>query len=196
MPFKLGITGSMGCGKSTVCDMFVDSGVPVWDADKEVHKTYKKGKEGYKALVSLHPKLENNDSIDRVLLSNMIRNNEITLKRLEKVIHPILSSNRDNFITENSDKAIIGFEIPLLFETRADLWLDSVLIVSCSKETQMSRLLKRPKMTEEKLEILLLRQNQVPSEEKNYEFAIDSEKGFEEMKGDVIKVIRLIKAKL
>ena len=185
----------MGCGKSTVSNMFVDNGVPVWDADEEVHNTYKNGGLGYRALVALHPKLESKEGIDRTLLTNMIKKKEITLKDLETLIHPILSSNRKSFIKKNSDKAIIGFDIPLLFETKADLWLDSVLIVSCSKKTQMARLLNRPNMTKEKLEILLSRQNQVPHKKKKYEFAIDSEKFFEEMKGDVMKVIKLIEMK-
>ncbi len=186
----------MGCGKSTVSDMFVDHGVPVWDADEEVHNTYRNGGLGYSALVGLHPKLESKEGIDRTLLTNMIKNKEITLKDLEELIHPILSFNRKSFITSNSDKAIIGFDIPLLFETKADLWLDSVLIVSCSKKTQMARLLSRPNMTKEKLEILLSRQNQVTHEKKKYEFAIDSERLFGEMKMDVKKVIKLIKMKL
>ena len=196
MPFKLGVTGSMGCGKSTVSDIFADNGVPVWDADKEVHRTYKNGGHGYMSLVSLHPKLENKEGIDRELLSTMINNKEITLKELEQLIHPILSVNRNNFIEKNSDKSIIGFDIPLLFETKADLWLDSVLVVSCSKKTQMQRLLKRPNMTKQKLKLLLSRQSQTSDKEKNYEFAIDSGKDFEEMKEDVIKVIKLIKLKL
>ena len=196
MSFKLGITGSMGSGKSTVSNMFIDIGIPVWDADKEVHETYKNGGSGYTALVSLYPKLENNKGINRTLLTNMIKNKEITLKDLEDLIHPILSFNRYSFINKNLDKEIIGFDIPLLFETKADLWLDSVLVVSCSKKTQMARLLRRPTMTKEKLKILLSRQEQVSSKERKYEFTIDSEKEFEEMKGDVINVIRLIKMKL
>ena len=186
----------MGCGKSTVSNMFVDNGVPVWDADKEVHNTYKNGGLGYNALVALHPKLESKEGIDRTLLTNMIKNKEVTLKEVEMLIHPILSFNRKSFITRNSDKAIIGFDIPLLFETKADLWLDSVLIVSCSKEIQMARLLNRPNMTKEKLEILLSRQNQMPHEKKKHEFSIDSEYVFEQMKEDVMKVIKLIKMKL
>ena len=196
MAFKLGITGFMGCGKSTVSDIFIEYGISVWDADKEVHNTYKNGGLGYNALVELHPKLENNEGIDRTVLTNMIEKKEITLKVLELLIHPILSCNRRRFIAKNSDKAIIAFDIPLLFETKAELWLDSVLVVSCSEKTQMTRLLKRPEMTQEKLNILLLRQNQVAAEKKNYEFAIDSEKQFEEMKGDVIKVIKLLMMKL
>tara|TARA_A100001015_G_scaffold240632_1_gene274442 strand:+ start:1561 stop:2121 length:561 start_codon:yes stop_codon:yes gene_type:complete len=186
----------MGCGKSTVSDIFADNGVPVWDADKEVHRTYKNGGHGYMSLVSLHPKLENKEGIDRELLSTMIFNNEITLKELEQLIHPILSVNRYNFIENNSDKTIIGFDIPLLFETKADLWLDSVLVVKCSKKTQMERLLKRPNMTKQKLKFLFSRQSQSSYKEKYYEFAIDSGKDFKEMKEDVIKVIKLIKSKL
>ena len=186
----------MGCGKSTVSDMFADNGVPVWDADKEVHRTYKNGGHGYISLVSLYPKLENKEGIDRELLSIMINNKEITLKELEQLIHPILSVNRHNFIEKNSDKSIIGFDIPLLFETKADLWLDSVLVVKCSKKTQMERLLKRPNMTKQKLKFLFSRQSQSSYKEKYYEFAIDSGKDFKEMKEDVIKVIKLIKLKL
>ena len=186
----------MGSGKSTVSNMFVDNGVPVWDADEEVHKTYKNGGSGYSALVSLYPKLESDKGIDRGLLTNMIKNKEVTLRELEKLIHPILSFNRYSFINRNSDKAIIGFDIPLLFQTKADLWLDSVLMVSCSKRTQMVRLLKRPTMTKEKLRILLSRQGQVSHKEERCEFIIDSEKELEEMKEDVIKVIKSIKMKL
>ena len=196
MAYKLGITGFMGSGKTTVSDILVNQGIPVWDADKSVHKLYKYGGLGYQALTKRYAKLENNVAIDRKQLTTMIKNGEITLQLIEALIHPLLQMEREKFINKKKTEAIIAFDIPLLFQTNAQRWLNSVLVVSCSKATQMKRLLKRPNMSQDKIDVLLDRQNRDLHLMNKYDFSINSEKEFNLMKKDVISVIRIIREKI
>ena len=143
MTIKIGITGSMGMGKTTVSLMFKKNGIKVWNADLEVHKLYENGNEGYKNIVSLYPQLKDEIEIDRKKVSNLIRQKIIELKKIEEIIHPLLKKSRLKFIKENEKEKIIAFEIPLLYETGANKWLDYIISVYCSKKTQMQRLYER-----------------------------------------------------
>ena len=137
----------MGVGKTTVASIFNKNQIPVWNADETVHKIYEKGGSGYNALTDKIPILKNKVGIDRDQLMEMIQKKKITIQLLEEIIHPLLLSERMKFIKKNKTSEIIVFDIPLLFETKADSWLDAVLVVYCSKDTQMKRLQKRKKAT-------------------------------------------------
>ena len=104
MTIKIGITGSIGMGKTTVSSMFKKNGVEVWNADLEVHKLYENGNEGYKKIISIYPQLKDEIEIDRKKVSNLIRQKIIDLKKIEKIIHPLLKRSRLNFIKENEKK--------------------------------------------------------------------------------------------
>ena len=134
MTIKIGITGSMGMGKTTVSLMFKKNGIKVCNADLEVHKLYENGNEGYKNIVSLYPQLKDEIEIDRKKVSNLIRQKIIDLKKIEEIIHPLLKKSRLKFIKENEKEKIIAFEIPLLYETGANKWLDYIISVYCSKK--------------------------------------------------------------
>ncbi len=175
--------------------MFMDQNIPVWDADKNVHKIYKKDGTGYKALTAKFPNLINNVAIDRNQLSKMIQKKETTLDDIESIVHPLLSLERDKFINKYRSYSLVAFDIPLLFETKADTWLDAVLLVNCSKQTQRKRLLKRKNLNERKIKILVSRQNLYMEKRNKSHFFIDSDKNLNEMKKDVLLIIKIIKEK-
>ncbi len=196
MCFKLGITGFIGMGKTTVCSMFSKHKIPVWDADQNVHKIYEYNCAGYTTLTSKYPKLINSSGIDRNQLSKMIKQKEVNISDIEKLIHPLLKLERDKFIEQYSNHSILVFDIPLLYETNPEEWLNSVLKVSCSKKTQLNRLLKRKNMSREKINMLMSRQQKNRRRDKEPQFFINTDKTLSETKKDVENVIKTIKSRL
>ena len=194
--FKLGITGYIGMGKTTVSSIFSQKDIPVWDADQVAHKIYEKDGSGYKALTIKFPHLENDSGIDRNDLSEMLQKKLINLEELESIIHPLLFIERQKFITNNLNQPLIVFDIPLLFETKADSWLDAVMLVTCSKKTQLERLRKRKNYSEEKVALLIARQNQCVERKRKSIYIIDTDKDYNDMQEDVLGVLNLIKDNL
>ena len=195
-PFKLGITGYIGMGKSTVSSIFSGKDIPVWDADKVAHKIYENDGSGYKALTIKFPQLKNDKGIDRKDLSEILQKKLMNLQELESIIHPLLFIERERFITNNLNQPLIVFDIPLLFETKADSWLDEVILVTCSKKNQMERLRKRKNYTEEKVDLLIARQNKCVERKRNPTYIIDTNKNYNDMQKDVLGVLNLIKDNL
>ncbi|WP_420857833.1 dephospho-CoA kinase [Marivivens marinus] len=163
MSWLLGLTGSIGMGKSTTAQMFRDEGIPVWDADAAVHRIYAKGGAAVAPVTAALPDAVVDGAVSRDALKTMIAKDAGVLKTLEQIVHPLVAADRARFReTETAD--ILVFDIPLLFETGADSWLDSVLVVTAPAEVQRARVLDRPGMTEAQLETILDRQ--MPDAEK------------------------------
>ena len=156
--YKLGLTGSIGMGKTTVSKVFANAKIPVWNADKVVEELYKKNATGYKIIESLVPEAIGTNSVDKRTLSAAILKNKSLLKEIEERIHPLVKKSRDGFIDKYSSRPLIVFEIPLLYETKSDKWLDAVLVVTAPKRVQKARVMKREAMTKQKLDFLLSRQ--------------------------------------
>ena len=192
MTIKIGITGSIGMGKTTVSLMFKKNGIEVWNADLEVHKLYKNGNNGYKNIISIYPQLKGEIEIDRKKLSNLIRQKIIDLKKIEKIIHPLLKKSRVNFIKENKKEKIIAFEIPLLYETEANKWLDYVISVYCSKKTQMDRLYERKNFNKNNVNYLLSKQISIEHKNKNADFLINTDQKIITVEKEVRKIIKIL----
>ena len=190
MTIKVGITGLIGMGKSTVASIFAENDIPIWDADREVHKLYKKNNKGYKVITSRIPELINKKEINRKKLSNLIKEGVISLNLLESLIHPLLADSRKRFIIQNKNKKFIIFDIPLLFETSADKWLDYVILVYCSKKTQIRRLSMRKNYDKDKIDYLLSKQLNFDKKKEEANFIIDTDKKIEIVEKRVLDIIK------
>ena len=163
MSWLLGLTGSIGMGKSTTAKMFRDEGIPVWDADAAVHRLYERGGAAVAPVGAAFPEAVLDGAISREALKKIMAADPSALGRLEKIVHPLVAQDRAAFIAANP-APIVVVDIPLLYETGAEAWLDSVIVVSVSPEAQRARVLARTGMTEAQFQAILSRQ--MPDEEK------------------------------
>ncbi len=165
-PWILGLTGSIGMGKSTAAGFFRDAGVPVWDADAAVHRLYAAGGAGAKAVAALCPDAVGPEGVDRARLRAWLAADPARLARLEAAVHPLLAADRAAFLgrAAAAAEALVVLDVPLLYETGLDRAVDSVAVVTAPAEVQRARVLARPGMTAAALDALLARQ--MPDAEK------------------------------
>lgn len=164
--FRLGLTGSIGMGKSTTAAMFGAEGCAVWDADEAVHRLYARGGGLVAPVAALFPDALRDGAIDRAALKSALDGDAERLRRLESVVHPAVAADRADFAAQAQQDGfdIVVFDIPLLFEIGADEQMDAVAVVSVDAETQAHRVLARPGMTREAFDFILSRQ--MPDAEK------------------------------
>jgi dephospho-CoA kinase len=163
MTFVLGLTGSIGMGKSTTAQMFADEGVPIWDADAVVRKLYGAGGSAADAVAKHYPEAIENGAVSREKLRALIATNPAILDKIQKIVHPLVSADRTEFL-ENAVAPIVVLDIPLLFETGTDSLCDAIAVVSTTVEEQRERVLGRGEMSEADFELILSRQ--MPDAEK------------------------------
>ncbi len=144
--FRLGLTGSIGMGKTTTAQMFVDEGCALWDADAAVHRLYAKGGAAVAPIRKIFPDAIQDDAISRDALRRIVGADPDALQKIEAVVHPLVAADRAEFV-ETADAEIIVFDIPLLFETGGDAQMDAVACVSIPPEIQEQRVLARGTMT-------------------------------------------------
>lgn len=161
---KIGLTGSIGMGKSTVVAMLRDLGVPVFDADAAVHELQGPGGRLVAAIESAFPGTTGKMGVDRQLLGARVLRDDTAMARLEAIVHPAVAEERVAFLAAHRDAPLVAFDIPLLFEKTGAQALDAVIVVSAPPEIQRARVLARPGMTLEKFESILARQ--MPDAEK------------------------------
>lgn len=166
MIFRLGLTGSIGMGKSTAGQMFVERGYPLWDADEAVHRLYSAGGGAVAPVSQAFPQAVVDGAIDRSALKEALAVVPDGFSRLEAIVHPLVAQDRAAFIGQarESGARIVVLDIPLLFETGAEAHMDGVAVVSTDAATQRRRVLARPGMTEETFQMILSRQ--MPDKEK------------------------------
>jgi dephospho-CoA kinase len=164
MTIKLGLTGSIGMGKSTTAAMFRAADVPVWDADDTVHQLYAPGGAAVDPIARRWPSMIVDGAVSRDALKQAITNTPDILRELERIVHPLVAQDRQDFLDRHSASPLVVLDIPLLFETGADAWLDRVLVVTTDPDTQKARVMARPGMTEALFAQISARQ--VPDAEK------------------------------
>ena len=164
MSFLLGLTGSIGMGKSTTAKMFRDLGHPVWDADEAVHRLYAAGGAAVQPVGRAFPAALRDNAIDRQALKRILAEDADALTRLESIVHPLVAADRQAFIDRHPDAPLIVLDIPLLFEGGSHATLDAVAVVSTNAATQRARVMARPGMTDQALAMILSRQ--MPDAEK------------------------------
>ncbi len=163
MTFKLGLTGSIGMGKSTTAKMFAELGCAIWDADAAVHRLYSKGGAAVSAIEAVFPDAVQNGEVSRDALKAHIAKDSNALGQIERIVHPLVAKDRASFL-QNADTDIVVFDVPLLFETGGDSKMDAVVCVSAPEDVQRRRVLARGTMTEAQFETI--RENQMPDAEK------------------------------
>lgn len=187
----IGLTGSIGMGKSTTASMFEEAGVPVYDADAEVHRLYAPGGAAVAPIEAAFPGVVQSGAVDRNLLGSRVLGDSEALKKLEAIVHPLVGASRHEFFaraqSQNSDMVVL--DIPLLFETGGEKNVDAVVVVSAPEDLQRKRVLERPGMTVEKLEAILAKQIPDAEKRRRADFVIDTGKGLDAARSQVEAVI-------
>lgn len=163
MTFRLGLTGSIGMGKSTTAKLFAAAGCDVWDADAAVHRLYATGGAAVSPIGAVFPEAIESGAVSRDVLKEIIAKTPDALKAIEGIVHPLVAQDRADFI-DKSIADILVFDIPLLFETGGDAAMDAVACVTVDPEIQRQRVMERGTMTEAQFEHI--RQKQLPDKEK------------------------------
>ncbi len=189
--FRLGLTGSIGMGKSTTAKMFADLGCVVWDADAAVHRIYAKGGAAVEPLARLRPDAVVDGAVSRDTLKSWIADDPTALKQIEAVVHPLVAADRKaHAVATDADIAV--YDIPLLYETGSEAWVDAVAVVSAPSDIQRDRVLARPGMSETQLETILSRQMPDAEKRARADFVIETLTldGARQMVEDIVKKIR------
>ncbi len=194
-PFILGLTGSIGMGKSAVAAMFRGLGVPVFDADAAVHELQGPGGACLVPIERAFPGTTGPKGVDRQKLGAAVFGDPVKLKLLESIVHPEVAELRRTFLADNAAAPLIVFDIPLLFEKTGQHGLDAVVVVSAPDEVQRTRVLARPGMTEEKFEQIL--KLQVPDAEKRAlaDYVLDTGTSLAETRHAVARLVHALTEK-
>ena len=190
--FILGLTGSIGMGKTTTARLFAEEGVPVHDSDAAVHKLYEG--EAVAAIEEAFPGSTANGKVDRQKLGAMVVNDAAALNRLETIVHPLVRLSGVRFLehARQCGEKIVVLDIPLLFETGGEKRVDAVVVVTAPQEMQRQRVLERPGMTPDKLEALLAKQMPDAEKRRRADFIVDSGNGLESAREQVRNILRKI----
>ena len=194
MTFRLGLTGSIGMGKSTTAQMFVEEGCALWDADAAVHRLYARGGDAVGPMSDLFPDAIEDGAVSRNRLRRIVAQDPAALEKIETVVHPLVARDRAAFLRE-AKADIVVLDIPLLFETGGDREMDAVVCVSVAPEEQQKRVLERGTMTAEQFAQILAKQ--MPNAEKcaRSDFVIETDT-VEHARAQVQTVVRGIREKL
>ncbi|HKS86223.1 MAG TPA: dephospho-CoA kinase [Pseudolabrys sp.] len=190
--FILGLTGSLGMGKSTTAKFFAEEGVPVHDADAAVHRLYEG--EAAAQIEAVFPGTTAGGMVDRNILARHVLNDQAAMRKLEDIVHPLVRASEERFLAEaaRNNAAVAVLDIPLLFETGGDGRCDAVVVVSAPADIQRTRMLERPGMTEQKFAAILAKQMPDEEKRKRADFVVDTSKGFDKARVQVRDILSRI----
>ena len=186
----LGLTGSIGMGKSTTAKLFAEAGVPVYDADATVHRLYEG--EAAPAIEAAFPGTTANGKVDRNRLSAQVVHDPAAIKRLEGIVHPMLGASRQKFLrdAEQSGAPVAVVDVPLLYETGGEKRVDAVVVVTTTPEIQRERILARDNMTGEKLDAILARQLPDAEKRQRADFVVDTSHGLDPVRARIRDILK------
>jgi dephospho-CoA kinase len=192
MMFVLGLTGSIGMGKSTAARFFSEAGVPVHDADAAVHRLYQG--EAAALIEAAFPGTTADGEVDRVKLAARVLDDPAAIRRLEAVIHPLVRESEKKFLAEAAERGdrIVVLDIPLLLETGAEQRLDAVVVVSANPQVQRARVLGRPGMNEAKLDAILAKQLPDSEKRRRAHFVVDTSGSLDSTRAQVHGILRAV----
>ncbi|HEY6026367.1 MAG TPA: dephospho-CoA kinase [Pseudolabrys sp.] len=187
--FILGLTGSVGMGKSATAKMFAEEGVPVHDADAAVHALYEG--EAVRPIEAAFPGTTADGKVDRLKLGERVIGHADEIRRLERIVHPLVAAVRDEFLAEARRRGakVAVLDIPLLYETGGESLCDAVVVVSAPAQIQRERVLARPGMTEAKFAALLAKQMPDVDKRARADFVVDTSKGFDAARAQVRDIL-------
>jgi len=192
MMFILGLTGSIGMGKSTTAKFFAEAGVPVHDADAAVHKLYEG--EATAAIEAAFPGTTADGEVDRAKLGAQVIGNPDAIRTLESIVHPLVRKAEERFLAESeaSGAPIVVLDIPLLFETGAERRCDAVVVVSAPADMQRARVLERGTLSAERFETILAKQMPDAEKRRRADFLVDTSVGFDGARAQVHDILRRV----
>ena len=185
----LGLTGSIGMGKSTVAAMFADAGIPIFDADAAVHRLQGPAGRVVAAIEAAFPGTTGDNGVDRTALGEAVLGDATALKLLESIVHPAVGEERAAFLRDHADAPLVVFDVPLLFETGGDARVDKVVVVSAAAAIQRARVLRRPGMSEARLDAILARQLPDADKRARADFVIPTDIALDHTRAAVMQVI-------
>ncbi|MDE4275335.1 dephospho-CoA kinase [Phaeobacter gallaeciensis] len=194
MTFKLGLTGSIGMGKSTTAKIFAELGCAVWDADAAVHRLYAPGGAAVAPMQAQFPEAIVDGAVDRSALKDIIARDPSALPRIEKIVHPLVGEDRAEF-RRTAESDILVFDIPLLFETGGEAAMDAVACVTVDAETQKQRVLDRGTMTVEQFEQILQKQMPIGEKRARADYVIETDT-LEHARAQVEQILAEIRRKM
>ena len=194
-PLLIGLTGSIGMGKSETAKLFARLGIPVYDSDAAVHRLYEAGGAAVAKIDEAFPGTVKDGRVDRAALAKAVGGNEEAFRRLEAIVHPLVAAEQRRFMEGVAGAEMVVQDIPLLFETGGHSRMDAVVVVSAPEELQRRRVLTREGMTPEKLDHILSRQ--MPDAEKRAKahFVVETDKGLDHAFEQVKKIVATLKAR-
>ena len=187
----IGLTGSIGMGKSTTLAVFADLGLPVWDADAAVHRLYGPCGAGVASICAIAPDAVGVDGVSRAKLRAATLADPALMKRVEAAIHPLVAADRNAFLTKarSSGAALAVCDIPLLYETGADDWLDKVVVVSAPLDIQRARVLERPGMAAEAFDAILAKQTPDAEKRIRADYVVDTGQSTDHARAQVAAIL-------
>lgn len=193
-PLIVGLTGSIGMGKTTIAAMLRDEGVPVFDADAEVHRLQGPGGALLPAIEAAFPGATGPDGVDRIRLGEQVFGNDSALARLEAIVHPAVAAAQRAFLERHGDAPVVVLDIPLLFERGTAALVDRILVVSAPSAVQRARVLARPGMTAEKFEAILARQTPDSEKRAQADFIVDTSGTLDDSRDQLRAILACLRA--